>query len=241
MEDDDLCWSRDAAGIYYLGRVTSPWRYENDEAHRAADVVNVRDCSWVTTGAADKVPGTVLRNFIRGQTVRRIPDPTTVEASKLLYNQAAGRALYAIESVNVDLFQLLSPWDLENLVGLYLQAKFDYLVVPTTSQLGTPHYEFVMVHQDGRRAAIQVKSGNVTLDRADYVAVSQEFDEFFLFTTTGSYVGPASPKLICLSPQEVRIFARDSYRFMPGSLRLFMDLARTLEQAPNMAFERTRG
>src|SRR5881628_1457716 len=76
MEHDDLCWSRDESGIYYLGRITGPWRYENDDEHRAADVVNVRPCTWVTVGAADKVPGTVLRNFIRGQTVRRIPDST---------------------------------------------------------------------------------------------------------------------------------------------------------------------
>lgn len=117
MEDGDLCWSRDTSGVYYLGRITSPWRYENDEAHRAADVVNVRTCSWVTVGAADKVPGTVLRNFIRGQTVRRIPDLTTVAASKLLYNRVAGQALYELEHINADLFQLLSPWDLENLWG----------------------------------------------------------------------------------------------------------------------------
>ena len=133
--------------------------------------------------------------------------------------------------MNADLFQLLSPWDLENLLGLYLQARFGYMVVPKTSQLGTPHYEFVLVHRDGRRAAIQVKSGNVTLDRADYLGVTQEFDEFYLFTVSGSYVGSASAKVTCVQPEEVRAFARDSYKFMPGSLKVFMDLARALEQA----------
>ncbi len=233
MEIDDLCWSRDELGIYYLGRITGPWRYENDDEHRAADVVNVRPCKWVTVGAADKVPGTVLRNFIRGQTVRRIPDPTTIAASKLLYNRAAGEALYRLEPVAADLFQLLSPWDLENLLGLYLQARLGYMLVPRTNHLATPHYEFVMVHRDGRRAAIQVKSGSVVLDRGDYLSIAQQFDQFFLFTTTGAYVGTAEQRLTCLLPEDVRAFADESYAFMPGSLQLFMDLARALQGVSN--------
>lgn len=231
MANDDLCWSRDESGIYYLGRITGAWRYENDEAHRTADLVNIRNCAWVTIGAADKVPGSVLRNFIRGQTVRRIPDPTTVAASQFLYNRTTGEAVYRLEPMNADLFQLLSPWDLENLLGLYLQARLGYMLVPNTGQLATPHYEFVMVHQNGRRAAIQVKSGNLPLDSTDYLGVTQQFDEFFLFTASGVYVGPPSDKLTCLQPEEVRAFANASYTFMPGSLQVFMDLAQALQGA----------
>jgi hypothetical protein len=225
MEINDLCWTRDLDGIYYLGRVSSSWRYENDEPYRRADVVNVRDASWVTIGTADKVPGTFLRRFIRGPTVQCIKDPTTVTVSQLLYNRESGREVYKVSRMeDVDLYQLLSPQDLENLVAIYLQNE-GYMVVPRTADDNTPKYEFALIHRDGRRAALQVKSGNVNLRSEDYAEVADKVDEFFLFTSGGAYEGGPNTKIRLLDPKTVKAFASDYYHLMPDPIQVCIVLA----------------
>lgn len=72
MEIGELCWTRDH-GKYYLGQITSDWRYENTQENRDADVVNVRSCTWHKIGIVDVVPGKVVNSF-RGRTVQKVHD-----------------------------------------------------------------------------------------------------------------------------------------------------------------------
>jgi len=44
MKVNDLCWTRDCGGIYYLGRIVGEWTYRGDLNYREADVVNIRQC-----------------------------------------------------------------------------------------------------------------------------------------------------------------------------------------------------
>ncbi|MDX8411884.1 MAG: hypothetical protein R8K46_08485 [Mariprofundaceae bacterium] len=56
MQNNDLCWTRDWDGVYYLGRILSDWRriesarYQSEPAYKKADVVNIRrmrlDKNW---------------------------------------------------------------------------------------------------------------------------------------------------------------------------------------------------
>ena len=43
----DLVWTRDTKGEYYLGRITSDWRYDTSGEYRDADMVNIRSCEWL--------------------------------------------------------------------------------------------------------------------------------------------------------------------------------------------------
>lgn len=229
MQVGDLCWSRDLDGIYYLGRLRSPWRYENTAEHRAADIVNVRDAEWVVVGTADRVPGTVLRHFIRGQTIRQIPDATTLAASMFLFNRAVGRDEYPADSVAADLYQLLSPPDLENLVAVYLQCVHHYFLIPRTADASAPKYEFSLIREDGRRAAVQVKSGGVIIYLTEYAALAAQVDELFLFASSGNYVGERGGKFRCIDPEELRGFASTHVAAMPGAVRIALDVAAQLD------------
>jgi hypothetical protein len=62
VQKDDLCWTRDELGLYYLGRVTGEWQYRNTLAHSAAEIVNVRRCEWQQAEAVDDVPSEVVQN-----------------------------------------------------------------------------------------------------------------------------------------------------------------------------------
>ena len=42
MEVNDLCWTRDRDGNYYIGRIEGHWEYRSTDDYRDADIVNVR-------------------------------------------------------------------------------------------------------------------------------------------------------------------------------------------------------
>lgn len=228
MKVDDLCWARDFEGNYYLGRVLSEWRYEGSEDYVKAGVANVRDVEWLKIRTADRVPGGVLRHFIRGQTIRNIPQQTVIAASQFLFNEEAGRTQYTIELESADLYHLLSPWDLENLIAMYLQKDRNYMLIPRTAESTMPKYEFVLIRENGGTAAVQVKSGSEPGIIADYENIAQDFGEFFLFASSGNYVGNPSTRVECLDPEVIRRFTEKHFDLMPRSIKLFMTLARTL-------------
>ena len=63
MEINDLCWTRDRDGNYYIGRIYGEWEYRSEPEYIEADVVNIRPCKWFETGGVDSVPGKVLNSF----------------------------------------------------------------------------------------------------------------------------------------------------------------------------------
>ena len=62
-----LVWTRDVDGYFWLGKLTGPWRYDDDRAAVAADLVHVRDCTWSWRPMAPSdVPPGVTATFARG-------------------------------------------------------------------------------------------------------------------------------------------------------------------------------
>ena len=87
MAFDDLCWTRDGDGNYYIGKIVGEWKYCSDVDFRRADVVNVRPCKWFPTGGVDSVPGKVLNSFRAPRTVQAVYDETVSFYSKFIYNK----------------------------------------------------------------------------------------------------------------------------------------------------------
>lgn len=62
-----LVWTRDVDGLFWLGRLTGSWRYDDDPAARTVDLVHVRACTWSSSPvAASDVPPGVTATFARG-------------------------------------------------------------------------------------------------------------------------------------------------------------------------------
>lgn len=60
-------WTRDGEGLFFLGRITGEWRYDDDPAAVEADLVHVRDCVWRPEPVAlHDVPPAVVHTFGRG-------------------------------------------------------------------------------------------------------------------------------------------------------------------------------
>ena len=63
IQVNDLIWTRDTMGHYYLGRVTGPWEYLATPEALQADIVNISfsHCELDDDPvAADDVPGKVV-------------------------------------------------------------------------------------------------------------------------------------------------------------------------------------
>lgn len=222
MEIDDLVWTRDRKGIYWLGRITGPWEYRGKPEYRQADVVNVRTCDWVRVGVEDTPPGRVANSF-RGRTLQRSKGKGVHQFSKLTYNRLADEQYYELERVDADIFSLLHPDDIEDLVALYLQER-GYRLIPSTAKKGTPRYEFVLRNEaDGRKAVVQAKVSD-TLSVRDYED-DADVDEVFLFSARGGYRGGSSKHVHCLDPAEIRAFIHQNRHVMPDKVRTWLDIA----------------
>ena len=219
MENDDLCWARDTNAIYYLGRVVGGWEYRAGDNYRAADLVNVRLCDWVTVGGIDSVPGAVSNSFIPGRTLQRVNDDSSLDYSKLVYNQLKEETIYVEpESEEMNLFSLLNPSDCEDLVAIYLQKCHGYILIPSTCNRKIQKTEFILV-KPNEVAYAQVKQGAIDLNRDCFQINLGIPDKWFLFTTEGNYIGPENDHVICLSSEEMENFAFNNVDIMPNKIQ----------------------
>lgn len=225
MERDDLCWTRDDNFNYYLGRITGDWEYHSTKEYRDADIVNIRPCEWFSVGGVDSVPGKVVNSFGPPATVQRVCDATSNVYSKIKFNELSGRAVYDLREHedNPDLFSLIFPDDCEDIVGIYLQEKYGYRIIPSSCKRDTGKTEFVLKATDGRRAHVQVKQGNEALDVNDYKHNQDNPCVWYLFTTQGRYNGKGDEHVRCLSPDDMRDFAFAKRSIMSDRVRTFIE------------------
>ncbi len=65
--DGSFVWTRDVDGLYRLGRIDGPYRYDSSAAALAVDLVHVRPCTWLAEAMTEAgVPAAVIATFARG-------------------------------------------------------------------------------------------------------------------------------------------------------------------------------
>ena len=227
MKIDDLCWTRDWDGNYYIGRIEGGWEYRSTPDYLAADIVNVRPCRWFQTCGVDSVPGKVLNSFRAGRTVQAVDDETVSFYSRLRYNVLSKEAAYNLPGdVRRDLFALIWPEDCEDIVGIYLQEKHGYRLIPSSCKLDTDKTEFILKTAEGKQAYVQVKQGNVDLNADEFKHDRSNPHDWRLFTTNGRYTGRRRNHLHCFSPDGMRDFAMANRALMSDRVQTFIDFCR---------------
>ena len=67
IDDGSFVWTRDADGLYWLGRIDGPYFYDSDAAAAAVDLVHVRPCRWLPDPVLEsQAPAAVIATFGRG-------------------------------------------------------------------------------------------------------------------------------------------------------------------------------
>jgi hypothetical protein len=222
MQIDDLIWTRDWHGNYFLGRITSDWFYETSQDCANADIVNVRSCDWHKVGTEEAVPGKVVSCFRPARTVQAIDDDTVYTFSQVVYNQKSKTTLYEVDNVEgEDIFSLISADDCEDALAIYLQVHHN---IPSSCKDDTMTYEFELKNRmTGKSAVVQVKSGWTPLNIDDY---SNLDTDIYLFATCGQYYGTPKANITTINPEEIRKFLYEQTNLLPEKMKVWIDLTR---------------
>jgi hypothetical protein len=223
----DLVWARETDGSYLLGAVCGQWRYDASQQARAVDCHNVRPISWAPRRLLDAVvPGDVIRAFsAQGSTFQRVNQRAAV-ISQRLYDQTCGRdSDVQLPSAFEVLTEHLAPYDVEDLVYTYLQARREYLVLPASRRTDTAAYEYVLVHRPtGRLAICQVKTGSAGVNVNELARAARDSDaDAFAYSTAGRYDGDPDGIVELITDSQLLEFADADPRLLPPRVRTWMD------------------
>ncbi len=218
MSEGDLVWTRNTAGKYYLARVTSGWEYwTSQEANDLdIDVANIFRVVFKSVGI-DAVPGKIVACFRATRSIQEVADKKAREYSKYLWNMLSNEQVYQIDKSGFsDIFMMLDDEETEDLVFLYLQSQGWY-VLPNSRKGDTMSFEYLAVNpKTGEKALSQVKTGQVTICKDDYVQYSQKI---FLFQSNELYTGVGAQNVVCISRDELLRFLDKSLSWFPESFQ----------------------
>lgn len=85
VPDGSLVWTRDADGLYWLGRIDGPYFYDADGD--GVDLVHVRPCRWQDVPIIEsRTPAAVVATFGRGgRNFQQIHDADVADQSLRLW------------------------------------------------------------------------------------------------------------------------------------------------------------
>jgi hypothetical protein len=221
LQPNDLIWTRDPRGRYYLARALSSWEYHEAAGSAEADVVNVVRCRILPVEQVDDVPGEVVNCFRPNRAIQGIRKSTAVSYSQLLWNRLSCSNEYeAARGSLADLFSFLGAEAVEDVLFIYLQ-RLGWLVIPHSRKADTMSFEFILIHAESKkRAVVQVKTGWTPLNREEWKNLTEEV---FLFQTNGAYSGADTPRVTCLNPDHIRSFVVENLDIMPKAVQRWVD------------------
>jgi hypothetical protein len=197
---------------------------------KRVDVHQVRDVAWAPRPLNDlEVPGGVIRRFVgTGSSFSRIHDDGARLLTPYLWEKLHERRLpqLAITPAEV-LASHLDPYDVEDLVYVWLQVARGFVALPRARQRDTPAYEWTMIHREtGRRGIVQIKTGSEPVDlHALANARADDETDTFAFATCGTYTGDLTlVDEIIMSDQLLR-FVAEHPNFLPVRSRSWFELA----------------
>lgn len=226
----DFVWTRDTSGRYLLCRIGGPHRYDFGAAAVRVDVHQVRDAEWAPTPLNDlDVPGAVIRAFVgTSDSFSRIHDPGARRLTAYLWEKLHGRPLPELQLTPHEILtRLLDPYDVEDLVYVWLQVALGYIALPRSRQRDTPAYEYTLIHREtGRKAIAQIKSGATPVDlEALARAATDKETGTFAYATCGDYLGERTVVTKIIEDDELLAFAQDHEMLLPPRVRTWFGLA----------------
>ncbi len=226
---NDLIWTRDNNGDYYLAKVKSEWKYFNttEANEKDIDIANVVEVSFAKI-ETEEVPGKVIACFRATRTLQAIKSKTIYYYSKYLWNEKNKDNKFENLKINItDYFDLIDSEELEDLIFIFLQIQ-DYIVVPNSRKGDTMSYEFYVKNKETKKSfLIQVKSGNTSIDLANY---NKSDENYILFQSNNIYVNRnlESEKISVIDNKVIKKFIDDYYEFLPKTIQKKIEIIRKI-------------
>ena len=232
IEEGDLIWMRHE-GIYYLARFGSESTvgyYPSEESLEKDACIQIRNIKWIPIGDESVVPGAVTTALISRLTFCRISLEGVEEFSKFIYDKVTGGKFYEDKELTFnqeEFYNFISPTDCEDLLCMYLNKEYGYVVIPSTNKKSTELYECVLLDpKTGKNIFIQVKNGEIDIDAEEYMHLD---GDVYLLTTKGkitNYDRQKHKNITVVDPKELFNYLRreDFQNYLPQSIKYWIEL-----------------
>jgi hypothetical protein len=187
----------------------------------------VSHIEWVKIGDGAAVAGAVCTALIGRCTLQRIRKKGVAEYSQMVFNEKSGRTVYpspTLARTADNFYSLISTDDCEDLLCMWLYARYGYVAIPTTAKKSTELYECVLKDpKTGKNVYPQAKEGNKHLYYEDFAHLD---GEVWLFTTGGTVSGDnPNGNIFVADPEELFRFVGEpiARHLLPDNLLLWYD------------------
>lgn len=226
MKAGDHVWIHQN-GKYFLCKVEDEsilYGSEIDSDYSDYDLGHARKAVWVVV--PDKfVTGTIQRGTIAQRTIQKIElTKREVEFNQLLFDKLnknsawepnidTGMLTESLSGISSsELFSLMSPDDVEDVISAYMQGR-GWMLIKSTCFRSKPKFEFSMLNKKGEIAHIQVKSGKHTnsLKPESYESYAGHKNLIFLFSTNKtSYPGKSASGVYTIKHDEIHKWVKNN-------------------------------
>lgn len=232
IEEGDLIWMRHE-GIYYLARFGSDSKviYNcNEESTEKDACLQIPIGKWIEIGDESAVPGAVTTALISRLTFCRINQAGVKEFSEFIYDKMANTNYYADTKLTFNqksFYNSISPTDCEDLLCMYLNKRYGYVVIPSTNKKSTELYECVLLDpKTGNNIFIQVKNGDIDIYAEEYMHLD---GDVYLLTTKGTvknYDKEKHKNIKIVDPKELFNYLshEDFQNYLPQSIKYWIEL-----------------
>lgn len=212
MNIGDYVWTR-VDSLYKLAKITSEAKYKrNNEEYIEYDIGFYREVEYYDQSFhISEVPGKIIASFSASSTVQNVTDK---EGQLFSYSDSLFRGDSNFKINLEDWTEFFTAEDIEEIVGLYLQVKFNLYVYTSTNKRSTEKIEFELVDENGNLYGVQVKSGEVSLSGIDYEEKSKEM-KVFLFASNNEVNTNNNPNIIHITVSEVTRFIEEYKHILP--------------------------
>lgn len=231
LPEGSLIWTRDPDdGVYYLAEVTGPWQYLHGHAAESSQMYNVRPVRMVACESASQVPSSIFGCFVGGWVIQRIDDELAARQSASLFAELTGEGGEGRPTLDEVLTSYLDDRDVLDLVRVYLQRRFGYLVRPPARRPAMLGWEDVLRDRVGRKAIVRARCGWSVVPRVAASLPSGAVDQVFVFSPTGTYGPDPAANVSELDYDDVIEFMRSERRTLPPSVEHWV--SRSSEEVP---------
>ncbi|WP_298715038.1 ribonuclease D [uncultured Veillonella sp.] len=224
---NDLFWTRDLNGVYWICRVTEPAKaYLNKDL----DIGAILPVKAYAFGL--EVPGLIKASFnrSRGGIVERLKDSTIIEYSKYVFNKLSKKDYYE-DNLNIEnnMIDNLPAFELEELVISYIQIVEGYYLLSNSiaNKSTTVKIECQFISRDInnlKKAVVQVKAKQATaLDALSFKAYEDKGYYIYLYAPTINNMEKMK-NVIKITSKELQYFYDKYKAILPESITQFENL-----------------
>lgn len=223
---DDLFWTRDLEGNYWICRVKEKAQIKCDYL---MDIGAILPIEAYKVGM--QVPGQIKASFNRprGGTAEGIYDEVIIEYSKHVYNTFSGTEKYYCNRMKGDILENLPDFQLEELVIAYLQIDKNFYLLSNSiaNKSTTIKIECELMSRDKsnkKKAVVQVKGGkNKIINALDYKVYVDDGYEVYLYAPKVDNVD-IIPNCKEITKEELLSFYNNYKTILPDSITRWEDL-----------------